>query len=64
MLSPLWKVFFWHGADPFLLWLGSRFTARTHPFDCQAVEAELEHLKEFGAKQKLNEEGRRQLGLL
>jgi len=58
------ESFFWNEADPFLLWLESRFTARTHPFDCQAVEAELEGLKEFGAKQRLKEEDRRQLALL
>jgi predicted GIY-YIG superfamily endonuclease len=58
------ESFFWNGADPFLLWLESKFTARIHPFECQAVEAELEGLKEFGAKQKLKEEDRRQLALL
>lgn len=44
------ESFFWNEADPFLLWLGSRFTARTNPFDRRAVEAELEGLKEFGTK--------------
>ena len=58
------ESFFWQEADPFLLWLESKFTARTQPFDGQAVEAELEGLKEFGAKQKLKEEHRQQLALL
>jgi hypothetical protein len=37
---------------------------RTHPFDRQAIEQELEALKEFGAKQKQMEESRQQLALL
>ena len=56
--------FFWHEPDSFLLWLESKFTARTNPFDRQAIEAEMEGLKEFGAKQKLKEENRQQLALL
>jgi predicted GIY-YIG superfamily endonuclease len=43
---------FWKEADPSLLWLESKFSVRTHPFDRQAIEQELEVLKEFGAKQK------------
>jgi hypothetical protein len=58
------EAFFWNEADAFLLWLESKFAARIHPFDCQAVEAELEGLKEFGAKQKPKEQDRRQLALL
>jgi predicted GIY-YIG superfamily endonuclease len=58
------ESFFWNEVDPFLVWLGSQFTTRTNAFDCQAVEAELEGLKEFGAKQKLKEEDRQQLALL
>jgi len=58
------ESFFWHEADPFLLWLESNFAARTNPFDHQAVEAELECLKEFGAQQKLKDENRQQLALL
>ena len=55
---------FWDGADPFLLWLEAKFAARTSPFDRLAIETELEGLKEFGARQKLKEEDRRQLALL
>jgi hypothetical protein len=38
--------------------------ARTSPFERQAVEAELENLKEFAANPSLKEEDRRQLALL
>lgn len=58
------ESFFWNETDAFLLWLGSKFAARTNAFDHQAVEAELEGLSEFGAKQKLKEKDRRQLALL
>jgi excinuclease UvrABC nuclease subunit len=58
------ESFFWRGADAFLDWLVSRFTERTHPFERQAIEEEFESLKEFGAKQKLTEQDRRQLALL
>ena len=58
------ESFFWQEADPFLLWLESKFTARTNLFERQAVEAELENLKEFGAKPSLKEEDRLQLALL
>ncbi len=56
--------FFWNEADPFLLWLESQFTARTHPFDRRAIEEELESLKEFGAKPKRKGEDKQQLALL
>jgi predicted GIY-YIG superfamily endonuclease len=39
------ESFFWNEADPFLLWLGSKFTARTNPFDRRAVEEDLKALK-------------------
>jgi len=55
---------FWHEGDPFLLWLGSKFTARTNPFDRRVIEEELEGLKEFGMKQKLKKEYGQQLALL
>jgi len=58
------ESFFWDEPDPFLLWLESQFTARIHLFDRQAIEAELEGLKEFGAKLKLREGNRQQLALL
>ena len=58
------ESFFWNDADPFLLWLGSKFTARTNPFDRRAIEEELEGLKEFGEKQKLKGEDQQQLALL
>jgi predicted GIY-YIG superfamily endonuclease len=58
------EKFFWKGADEFILWLGARFTRRIVPFERRIIEAELASLKEFGAKQKLDEKGRQQLTLL
>ncbi|MCX6923502.1 MAG: nucleotide excision repair endonuclease [Verrucomicrobia bacterium] len=58
------ESFFWDEADSFLPWLESKFAVRTHPFDRQAIEAELESLKEFGGKQKQKEQNRQQLALL
>jgi len=58
------ESFFWREPDPFLLWLESKLMARTSPFERQAVEAELENLKEFAANPSLKEEDRRQLALL
>jgi hypothetical protein len=58
------ESYFWCEAEPFLTWLGARFPARTNLFDCQAIEADLEELREFGAKQKLKDKYRRQLALL
>jgi hypothetical protein len=60
----LLESYFWCEADPFLAWLGARFSARTNLFDRQAIEADLEGLKEFGAKRRLKEKDRRQLALL
>ena len=56
------ESFFWNEAEPFLLWLGAKFTGRTNPFDRRVIHAELEYLNEFAAKQK--EENRQQLALL
>jgi excinuclease UvrABC nuclease subunit len=56
--------FFWNESELFLLWLEFKFKARTHLFDRQAIETELEALKEFEAKQKLTAENRQQLALL
>jgi predicted GIY-YIG superfamily endonuclease len=58
------EVYFFESADPFLLWLGARFTARTHPFDRGMIEAELESLKEFGSEPKVKNAARQQLALL
>jgi hypothetical protein len=60
----LLESYFWGEAEPFLAWLGARFSARTNLFDCQAIETHLEELREFGAKQKLKNKCRRQLALL
>jgi predicted GIY-YIG superfamily endonuclease len=58
------ESFFWKEADLFLLWLGSRFSERTSSFDRQAIEAELESLKQFGAGRALKDKARQQLALL
>jgi predicted GIY-YIG superfamily endonuclease len=63
-VAAILEAFFWDEADAFLLWLEAKFTTRTNPFDRQAIEAELEGLREFGAKQKLKEDDRQQLVLL
>jgi hypothetical protein len=55
--------FFWQSSDEFLLWLGSRASESTHPFERAAIESELEILKEFSAKHKQALEGGRQLAL-
>ena len=46
------EKFFWKDADEFILWLGSRFTHRTIPFERRVIETELGSLKEYGAKKK------------
>ncbi len=56
--------FFWESPDAFLLWLGSRFAGRIHPFERGVIEAGLEVLKEFSTKQAQPEQSARQLALL
>jgi hypothetical protein len=58
------EKFFWQDADEFILWLGARFTHRIVPFERRLLEAELENLKEFGARKKPAESFRSQLALL
>ncbi len=58
------ETFFWRDADEFILWLGAKFTHRIVPFERRVLETELESLKEFGAKKKPDEIGRKQLALL
>ena len=58
------EKFFWQDADEFILWLGTRFTHRIVPFERRIIETELESLKEFGMKRKLDEKCRAQLALL
>jgi predicted GIY-YIG superfamily endonuclease len=60
----LLESYFWCEADPFLAWLGARFSARTNLFDRRAIEEDSEGLKDFALRQKLKQHDRRQLTLL
>ncbi len=57
-------AYFWHAPNDFLLWLGSRFTRRTHLFERSVIESEIETLKEFSAKHEKSPVAGRQLALL
>jgi excinuclease UvrABC nuclease subunit len=57
-------AFFWQSPDDFLLWLGSRFSERTHPFERLIIESEMETLKEFSTKRKKSPAAGCQLALL
>jgi predicted GIY-YIG superfamily endonuclease len=63
-IVALMDAFFWEAPDNLLLWLGARFTARTHPFERGVIEAEFEALKDFSARQPDMEHRTRQLALL
>ena len=56
--------YFWKEPSEFILWLGERFTHRTIPFERRIIESELENLKDFGAKKKVEANGGSQLALL
>jgi hypothetical protein len=58
------NAFFWGAAEGFAPWLESRLSSRVHPFERAVIEAEMETLTDFAAKQKRSEAGRRQLALL
>lgn len=58
------ESFFWGQSDQFLLWLRSRFTERTIPFEQGLIQTELEVLEKFGSKQMSKQKSRRQLALL
>jgi predicted GIY-YIG superfamily endonuclease len=57
-------AFFWDAPENFLLWLGSRFCERTHPFERGVIDAELEALAEFSARHAQPDKPARQLALL
>ena len=57
-------AFFWQSSDEFVLWLGARFSERTHPFERAVIESELEIPKEFSEKQSRAVGNGRQLALL
>jgi predicted GIY-YIG superfamily endonuclease len=55
---------FWQSPDDFLLWLGARFSQRTHPFERSVIESEMEILKEFSTKREQAPAAVHQLALL
>jgi excinuclease UvrABC nuclease subunit len=57
-------AFFWNSTDDFLLWLGARFRPRTHPFERNVINAELEALRNLSAQQKPELKSSPQLALL
>jgi predicted GIY-YIG superfamily endonuclease len=57
-------AFFWQSSDDFLLWLGSRFSQRTHPFERSVIESEMGTLKEFSIKRDQPRAAGSQLALL
>jgi hypothetical protein len=46
------SAFFCYPSDGHLLWLGTQFCDRTHPFERQVINSELEMLREFAQRQK------------
>jgi predicted GIY-YIG superfamily endonuclease len=63
-IESLLELYFWKSSDEFLLWLSLRISARAHSFERAAIEADLEVLKEFAAKQTQKPDVAPQLGLL
>jgi hypothetical protein len=63
-IASLLDAFFYEAPQPFLLWLGARFTARTHPFESGVIDAELETLAEFSARHAQPDRTASQLALL
>lgn len=57
-------AFFWQSSEDFLLWLGSRFSQRTHPFERSVIESEMETLMEYSTKPGQKSAAGRQLALL
>jgi predicted GIY-YIG superfamily endonuclease len=57
-------AFFWQSADAFLVWLGTQFSERTHPFERAVIGSEMKGLKEFSERQKPVAGRGRQLALL
>ena len=57
-------AYFWNSPEDFLLWLGARFCERTHPFERNVINSELEALRNFAAQQKPELKNSPQLALL
>ncbi len=58
------ETFFWGRPDEFMTWLGSKFAERVSAFERNAIQSDLEILENFGSKQPVEAENRRQLTLL
>jgi len=63
-IATVLAAFFWQSPDKLLLWLGARFSERTHRFERALIDSEMETLKEFAAKHERPPVAGRQLGLL
>ena len=57
-------TFFWRSPQDFVLWLGSRFCERIHPFERTIIDSQLEIVGEFFSREKPPAEMRLQLALL
>jgi len=57
-------AFFWDAPDSLVTWLESKFAGRMRAFERNAIEGELEILREFSAKQKRKAKDRFQLALM
>lgn len=58
------ETFFWGKPDEFMSWLGSKFAERISAFERTAIQSDLEILEDFGLKQSVESNDRRQLALL
>ena len=57
-------TFFWRSPEDFVLWLGSRFGERIHPFERTFITSQLEIIGEFSSRQHPPAASRRQMALL
>jgi predicted GIY-YIG superfamily endonuclease len=63
-IETLLELYFWKSSEEFLFWLATQISARTHPFERTAIEADLEVLKGFSTKLNQNPNITPQLALL
>jgi predicted GIY-YIG superfamily endonuclease len=63
-VAAVLDTFFWRSPQDFVLWLGSRFCDRIHPFERAVIDSQLEILSEFFSRKQLLAEMRLQLALL
>jgi predicted GIY-YIG superfamily endonuclease len=63
-VAAVLAAFFWESSDEFLLWLGTRLCERTHPFERNVINSELEMLREFSLNRKPSLQSSPQLALL